>query len=440
MRIAVYGNNLNQGYLFAHGLADLGHETRLYLLDYQYRQEHPDWWSDQTAIASLIRKIPMSTLPVGRKGRLVDEPVIREIYAEVAEMDAILMMEDGPAVFVELPGTAKLLVSNGADLQNFPFLLRTLHSPRQIIRRRIRDFVDRPRGWWKAFSACWWDAVEILRDARSQQRQRAGIRDMDLIVAAPYQDALLDELGVNRQQVRYVTFPMDAQVLAEVDSARIAELRRRYGRFSTVFLHPTRQHYLPLDDDPFLHGNDLLIDAYARHVRKTPAGESLLLLVRKGREEDIANTKAMIARHEIGDRVEWIPEMPNKELRAYYSLANVVVCVEYCPQLGIFGNVSREAAYFGRPTITSYHEWNRRYYGDDVPPQVYPADTVQGIEDALRATSRLTVEERAALAHASRAWFDRQLDARVVLPRFVALAEEAIQRRKAFRRTVQESP
>ena len=129
--------------------------------------------------------------------------------------------------------------------------------------------------------------------------------------------------------------------------------------------------------------------------------------MRKGREHDIRQSEKLVRELGIGDAVEWLPEMPNKALRAYYTLPRVVVCDQFSPHLAVLGNIGREASYFGRPLITAFRPWNRLRYGDDLPEHVLPAQTADQILDAMRTLAGMTDEERTSLSGAATAWFAR---------------------------------
>ena len=199
---------------------------------------------------------------------------------------------------------------------------------------------------------------------------------------------------------------MDCEVLAEVDEEYVRKLQRQYADYDLVFFHPTRFYFLVEDSDVFLKDNDKLLRAYGRFLRETDKRVKLIV-VRKGREHDVLEAERIIANLQIEDAVQWIPEMPNKRLRAYYRLPQVVVCDQFSPKMTVLGNVGRETSYFGRPLITGFGDWNTLRYGDDTPPHIHPADSEDQILNAMRSLADAPTEMRLEVSAAARAWFDR---------------------------------
>jgi glycosyltransferase involved in cell wall biosynthesis len=419
MRVAFYGNNLNFGYFFVRGLSELGVTAQLFTYDYHYEQESHHWWTDGEQVAGLVRRFPVKGFGVGAREPLLDSPDIRELYEAAAGFDVVVMMEDGPAVFSDFHDARKVFLSAGADLQLLPFLLRVFHSPSATARGLLGlqpDGVGFPRS-----------AVRELRErsarSRVQERQRRGLRGCDALVCAPYQRGLIEELGLSSKRIEYLPLPMDSTVLDEVDDERVQAARARYADVDLLLLHPARQHFLKLDRDVFLKDNHHLIMAYARFVKETGLRTRLLML-EKGREQDLRAAHSLVDRLGISEHVEWLPEMPNKELRAYYLIEHCCVCIEFSPTMAILGNIGREASFYGTPIIAAFAAWNAAYFGDDMPPHVLPAETPSEILAALRRVANMSERERRETAVRGKEWYQRQLDSRSLMQRYVDLLSD----------------
>jgi hypothetical protein len=417
-KLAFYGNNLNTGYFFVRALRELGIEGKLFSIEYPYQQEHHNWWTNEKLDHGLVRIFKTHGFDVGVEGRLDALSEIRDLYKEVTAYDVLVMMEDGPAVFSELQNIQKVFLSGGSDLQILPFLTQTHYPLSGLLATVLRDIGRALTGNLLAIPESRQYFAQRAIAFRIQARQRRGLRQCSSLFCSSHQRALVDRLQLDPRKVHYLSLPAYASVLSEVDRSLISTLKRRYADIDILFVHPARQLYLNLNNDKFLKDNDKLLHAYAHFVKGTRK-KVKLLLVRKGREKDIQSSETFIKQLKLEDFVEWLPELPNKALRAYYSLPAAVVCDQYNPNLAILGSIGREATFFGRYLITAFADWNRLAYGDDLPPNVLAAQTVEEILTAMEKVASLTREERETGATAASQWFQRHLDSRTVIPRIL---------------------
>lgn len=412
-KVAFYGNNLNVGYRFVRYLNQAGWDAHLYCIHYPNQQERHEWWSNEPQQEELITYVPDFTL--GRIRRLTRTPEIRALYDELRRFDVLIMAETGPALFSELLDVPKIFFAFGADLQLLPFLLYRKAGLAGRIWRSLRG----PRAAWLEF----WELVGF---AQLQRRQRAGIRQARKLILSTHQLPLAEQLGIARERVELaLNIPMDPHLLMDVPTADVQRLHARFSGFDKVFLHPTRHMYLRLDGDVYLKDNDKLLRAFARFVRKSHL-RVRLLLVRKGRREDIAESERLVAELGLADHVEWFPEMSNRTLRAFYSLDNVVICDQFNPNIAMLGNIGREASFYGRPLITAFGYHNMAAYAHDWPPHVFAADSEDAIEAALHTAAALDDAAQAALAQRTREWFDRNLSEQALMPKYMQLIEKVV--------------
>jgi hypothetical protein len=171
--------------------------------------------------------------------------------------------------------------------------------------------------------------------------------------------------------------------------------------------------------------NDKLLHGFAAFMRQTRV-RARLVLFEKGRPQDIENSKQLIQELHISEYVDWWPELPNKVLRVFYCLPQVVVCDQYNPHLAGLGNIGREASYWGCPLVTAFNaDWNRPLYGSDMPPHVMGAQTAEEIALALQRLALMDAQERTQAATAGKAWFRRQLHAETLIPRLINVINTA---------------
>jgi glycosyltransferase involved in cell wall biosynthesis len=224
--------------------------------------------------------------------------------------------------------------------------------------------------------------------------------------------------------------PMDADLLSTAKSAGIEALLERLSGYRLVFFHPTRQLYLPIHGTRFRKGNDRLIRAFARLVGKRAPQGVRLVLVRKGRAQDMAESERLIRALGIEDHCEWVPEMENKQLRAVMALPNVVVCDQFDENIAALGNIGRETCFFGRMLITAFSELSATGFRS-LPPNLVSATTEDDIAGALEHVYDLPEARRAEACAGAKAWFMENLDWRRVVPRYVELLHGIARSRRA---------
>jgi glycosyltransferase involved in cell wall biosynthesis len=423
MKVAFYGNNLNFGYFFVRMLRQQGLQAKLICPQYRYPQEQHSWWTDTAARPDWIYPIP--SVPIGWLFPLTTFSTVRELYREFASYDLLLLAEEGPAVFSELArGPARLFVALGFDMTHLPFYLKHLLAVPGILRFFGHHLKWATQGDWSAAYELgrFFDRFprEIPRRIMIQHRQRRGLKQCHRLVCGPHHIELLNRIGLDRDKVRFLPLPMDTEVLAEVEPDCVQKLRQAYSQDELVFFHPTRHYYLCQDNDIFLKGNDKLLRAFAQFMAESKK-RVRLLLIRKGRKHDLRRSEQLVAALHMEHAVQWLPEMPNKALRAYYSLPQAVICDQFSPQLAVLGNIGREASYFGRPLITAFRPWNRLRYGSDRPPHILAAETTEQILAAMRRIEAMTTDQLSAMGRSGAAWFQRNHAPKSVLPRWVQL-------------------
>ena len=424
MKIAVFGNNLNAGYNLVKYLRAAGVEAILLLPDYQYQQEYQQWWTEQPIKEDWIVRFADPQRHLYAPGRLLDQSEIRSIYAVAQRFDALLMAEYGPALFSELEGVIKIFISYGADLQILPFMIRTHLSPIPLFANSLNRL--RAGHWLAPLGAIRHFAKYYLPYRNYQERQRRGLQQSERLILAPYQLTLVAELGLEAARAIFIPALPDPQIYEEVDPKLTADLKSKYRDVDILFFHPTRQFYLKLNANSYLKDNDKLLYGFARYIETTHRRVQLVL-VEKGRAQDIANSKRLVGELGIAPYTEWIPELPNKMMRSYYLLDQVVICDQYSPRLATLGSIGRETSYFGRPLITAFDpELNRRWYEDDQPAHILPATSADEICRAMTVIDSFGRDDFQNLAAAAHAWFARQLSPNHLIERYIELVEQVM--------------
>ena len=206
MRIGIYGNNLNVGYFFAREFARFGLDAVLFRFQEDFAQDRPEWWGD-TIDESLMKQFgkpvnPWSVLP------LKADAQVRALYASARRCDALFFMQDGPAVFSSLRHANKVFVSQGGDLQNFPFALEQYFnrtSARSVLTGAQRTAIGGSVGGHRTLLRRVMNGGRsVQKHAVRQVRQRRGLRQCRAWICTPNQAPLVERLGYDTGRVTYL--------------------------------------------------------------------------------------------------------------------------------------------------------------------------------------------------------------------------------------------
>lgn len=426
MRIAIYGNNLNQGYFLAQLLRELGADARVFLRPALPLDKH-EWWSRKPLDETLVEWVPEAP-DVGQPGPLERLDGVRELYRKAKRYDVLVLREEGPALFSELRDVPMVFASQGADLQISPFLMSCYYSL-DALTRQLRlagsslqgNGGGQLRGWSRFGRGL---VRNWPRYRRIQYRQRAGIRDSARVVVFPYQRWLLDRLGIDGARIDYVPLPnTPPEILEEAAPLPTGLDLAPLVSADVLFLHPARLFFVRRNGDRFLKDNDKLLRAFARFVGGY-SGKARLALVKKGFPEDVAASEDLVSRLGIQDHVVWLPELPNYALLRLFRLPNVVICDQFSPFVNTLGNLGRESVYFGLPLISSYDGADDVMYTSH-PPNVLLGNSDETILDALRRSAEYTGSTRQRLKAECSRWYEQNLDPRKNAAKYLDLCRKA---------------
>lgn len=430
IRIGIYGNNLNQGYFLAQSLRDLGCVAKVFLPFDPEAQDTHAWWSEEPLDESLIIRLPAMASP-GCSGDLSSQFSIKKMYAAAEDFDVLILREEGPALFSEFKGAAKVFATQGADIQLWPWLLKIHLSPSAILRelsaswRYPSNFTYLNKLLSVAFSF-----LVRMRSApelfRRQRRQRVGILQCSRSIIAPYQRYLLRNISFPDASVRCIPLPSTPPRELSCHLKKIpVPLNKVYENSDLVFVHPARMFFVKRDGNLFLKDNDKLLKAFSKFVQEYK-GKATLVLFRKGVPEDLEIAQKLINVLGVEDHVVWLPELSNIELRSILGHGKTVVCDQYSPYLNSLGNLGRESVYYGRPLITSYDGEDDVMY-TETPPNVFLGNSVSTIEGAMKKVAELSEGERINIAKKCTNWYQLNLDPIENTKRYLDVCIEAIQ-------------
>lgn len=180
-------------------------------------------------------------------------------------------------------------------------------------------------------------------------------------------------LGLDRQRVVYLPHAFDSDKLARFARENPRGPRDISGR--TVFLTPTRQHWV--DQDPgWAKGNDRVFEAL--RLVKESRRACVLRAVAWG--NDLEASRRRIAEYGIEDMVEWISTMKKRQLWHAYLAADAVIDQFVVPAMG---GVTFEAMMLGRRVISSIDAPQAEQFFGCTPP-LYNCRTAGEIADAMQ--------------------------------------------------------
>jgi len=233
-------------------------------------------------------------------------------------------------------------------------------------------------------------------DARKGYRQAAAILYTNVDT-----ESMFTEQGY--QRITYTPFA--------IDTDKYTPANRDTSTVPTFF-HPSRHDWIE-------KGNDRLIRAFAKYVKRNPQAR-LITVEWYQSKEDLDASKRLISELDIQDNVEWVPVMPKNKLVEQYRN-----CTAVFDQFafGAFGTTAPEALSCGKPVV-GYMEpryW-RKYHSE--PPPVLNASTIDEIYDAM---VRLEDEHlREDHGKTGREWVLKNCDYTLVASQQLATYREAL--------------
>lgn len=223
----------------------------------------------------------------------------------------------------------------------------------------------------------------------------------------------LDRLGIKGQ---FLPNPLDLGQFSP-DKGEIS-----LNDYNLVILHPSSQDFGVNNPGPRgrrigldTKGNDRLIRAFARFVKKNP--DALLVMIRSG--VDIKPAMELIDHLQISANVKFIDRMNKEDLIVMLNSADVVADQF---DVGAFGGVALEAMACGKPLITYLKEDCALRCYPELPP-TYNCSSEDGIFEALY---RAADDNLNVIGEKNREWIEKYHDWRSVAKNVVEHYERAL--------------
>lgn len=432
MRVAVYGNMLNMGYFMTKLLVGQGVDACYFFDDSPIAQNHPNWFLKDAKDPPWMRRFPALQDYPYQPQPLTSVPDIARLYEEVSRFDVLLYCSDGPAIFSELQGIPRVLWALGFDLQNLPLMVENLYWAE--LRRQWS--VD----WQYVFKGHPGRLLLMLRkllDSRLvvssrlhlvQQRQRMGLQQCCRFIIYPYQEPYLRRLQLDARRSVYIPALIDTSACSQVEQADVQAIEQEFRDVDMLLVHPTRMLYLKLDDDGFAKDNHKLVEGYAQFLKQTRL-RTKLVMIRKGRAQDLEHMQGLVRRLGLEDAVVWKDEMPSRVLRAWYQIDKAVICDQFGTD-GI-GSIGREASFAGRPLVSAWTDASLPLFRHERPPHLLPAMSSEAVYQALRKLEATWPDRQRLYSEPAKLWFERQQSDRALMPRYIEVLRDALAESKA---------
>ncbi len=304
MKIGMFGNVLNWGYLLGKALILSGHEVDLFLkIDENIKCYDPSWEDDDFDIQS-NKWIHYENLKLSNIFNLR----FRSKLLKTMNVFDVLIAIGEYAIWVSQAQKPYIVISYGGDLDE---LLKVKCSVKSILLSRL---------------------------LKSSFRKAARF-----IYALPTQRALINKHKIKNSLFKSNVVPIDVKKYLMLDDEKKAIFRSKYSE-QYVFFHPARQEWRLKDSND--KGNDRLFYAFARFVCKN-CSNSLLIAIEKGR--DVNNSKQLVKELGIERNVSWRGEMNKEDL---IKMFNSVDALFDQFVYGYYGVLDLEAMSCGLPVFT----------------------------------------------------------------------------------------
>lgn len=311
-------------------------------------------------------------------------------------------------LLVVMPGTFWAVISSRPDVVHSHFALDGLAATlaAALVRRPVVVTFHGP-----------WALEAVATDRRGRWPLSTAIRarierfvyrraQRCMVLSGAFADVLASHYGVDRARIRVIPGGIDAArfhgLPAPAEARRAIGLPERHTLVSVRRLVPRM-------------GLDLAIDALARLATTLDAQ-----LVVAGSGPERAALEAHAAARGVADRVQFLGRVPDKDLPMLYACGDV--CLVPSRELEGFGYTALEALCAGTPVICVGTGGLRELVGGLEPRWVVNPDP-RAIADAI---SLLAVDRAAFPSRAACSAYASTMDWAVVLPRVVAVYEEAV--------------
>jgi hypothetical protein len=217
---------------------------------------------------------------------------------------------------------------------------------------------------------------------------------------------------------RFIPHPVNEKWLRKGMGSRLKEQLREELNADFLVFHPARHHWEALRQPSWEKGNDIFIKGMACFIHEV-APRAAAIFVDWGQK--VQESKELIARLGIADRVKWIPVQHNCNMARYIDACDLVADQFF---LGAFGNIMPKALAMGTPSILYVDEEIHRWCFPEMPPIINartPDEVYQGLTKAYKSPGWLQ-----KLAEQGLRWYHDYHSNAFILERFMAFYQDVM--------------
>ncbi|MES2417271.1 MAG: glycosyltransferase [Bacteroidota bacterium] len=365
MKVHVYGNVLNLGFISVKMLRSKGVDAILFLDDSSSLEQDYPWWDDTSIDKDNLpewikyyKTFPFYLFPNKETNKMIQD---------FSKCDVAFVSCYGPmlAMKAKLPF---VFISAGSDLNmidlmyDFKRVLFTSASLKSKIKKTIKILTYSPL------------------------QKRAIVKHANKVISgAGYQyKNFIEKNGILHKTLK-LNMPKDIKNYA---AAFDEELNEKYKKYKVVYFMLSRHTWVSVWNN--YKGNDKFIKAFARFVKEYNPN---VLFICSTKGIDSEKSMKLVKDLDIEQYIEWVDDMPKHNLKRYQSLPNMVMVDNFWhdkwqiqfpgdkekPKIG-FGFGSIESMASKRPLITAFTD--HEFYGNENPP-IFNAFTIDEIYDAI---------------------------------------------------------
>lgn len=211
----------------------------------------------------------------------------------------------------------------------------------------------------------------------------------------------------------FIPHPVNEEHLAMDENARDLRLSLREDLESDfIIFHPSRQHWDSLRHPDWEKGNDIFIEGFAQFVKEVNPAASAIFIEWGGKVQE---SKDLLDRLGIAERVMWLPPMPNRQMIRYIHATDVLADQFY---LGSFGSTTPKALACGKPVLLKLDEDVHRWCFDEMPPVINVSRPDQ-VNDGLKAIY-LDSAKADMLAESGRSWYEKYHSNKIIVNKLIS--------------------
>ena len=378
MKINIVGNVVNFGYNLGKWLNDKGYKIDFFLFDAGFQRDLPEWEKDYG-----LTEIPITRF----SARVVHRPLFpwMEVINKIGKCDVIISIGGYETILASRTGTPHIFWSMGNDLEKVPFSTQNIHA-------RLCALVLR-----RALKRCKY-IVYSMAFQKLTSIPRLRIKNT-VFLPVPWDCQIYKKIELG-QALRCIPFDFNSYELIVFAPARHE-------------IDPRRYHY---------KGNEQIVLGFKEFFKKF-SGKACLVFTRYG---DYIATGKLVEYLNLREKVFFIDMLNKEDLRAMYSLPNIVVCDQFLPYpMTSPGFISIEALLCEVPLITTWDTEILDMVYDNQPP-VFHARNAADICNRLLEVSKFSCEQRRENGLIGRNWVVVNHSKDSILPRFEALMKDAI--------------